>query len=165
MHQLSPPPRLDKMCICQMCSSHYSSHNSRSLQLILLPPLQLSERMLSRQKMWLSAVIYWHMTPVVTATVVNSIFTQLGKYRLCSIKNGWKEIAVMDLWKKMDGLIPLWHYTHMHRKLYNYAIWVRISFYCCCLLVSIRWNNKVEGHANLWQGLVWIGLHTKFSDA
>lgn len=104
MHQLSPPPRLDKMCICQMCSSHYSSHNSRSLQLILLPPLQLSERMLSRQKMWLSPVIYWHMTPVVTATVVNYSFTLLGKYRLCSIKMAGKKLLWWIYVEKWMGL-------------------------------------------------------------
>lgn len=52
--------------VCQMCSCHYASHNSRSLQLILSSALHLSKRMLSRQKMQLSLVKYWHAAPVVT---------------------------------------------------------------------------------------------------
>lgn len=99
-HQLSPPSRLD--WVCQMCSSHYSSHNSRSPLLILFPPLKLSKGMLSRGgNVTVAGQILTHTSCCDTATVANYIFTQWQKHNLGNIKMDRKILIFPTIKKKI----------------------------------------------------------------
>lgn len=98
-HQLSPPSRLD--CVCQKCSCHYASHNSRSPLLILFPPLKLSKRMLSRGgSVTVSGQILTHASCCETVTVANYIFTQWRKHNLGNIRMDGKNYNIANYFKK-----------------------------------------------------------------